>query len=450
MKSSFLTDILAEISEKGRRLIRPNREAATPEEISKLADSLLSGRGEASGVAIARQILDSYQVLDADGKRAFFETLAVDFGIDREELDVAARAYLEDGSPEAIATLHAAAEPRRQELIRRLNLAPGGTAALVAMRADLAQLVSEAPALRPVDADFEHLFSSWFNRGFLVLRHIDWDTPASILERIVRYEAVHQIRDWNDLRNRIDRPDRRLYAFFHPNLVDEPLIFVEVALTADMPDAIAPILNRRRTVVDPQNATTATFYSISNCQIGLRGISFGSFLIKQVIEELTREFPALKTFVTLSPVPAFMAWLRREQASETSILTEADREALELLSAPDWEENPAAQEAVKKALLPLAAHFFLRARTGKGRPIDPVARFHLGNGARLERLNWLGDTSQKGMAQSGGLMVNYLYVLKDIEKNHEAYANDGEVVAANAIRKLLRGQPVQTEPISAP
>jgi malonyl-CoA decarboxylase len=266
---------------------------------------------------------------------------------------------------------------------------------------------------------------------------------------MVRYEAVHQIRDWNDLRNRIDRPDRRLYAFFHPNLVDEPLIFVEVALTGDMPEAIAPILNRRRTVVDPQNASTATFYSISNCQIGLRGISFGSFLIKQVIEELTREFPALKTFVTLSPVPAFMSWLRWEQASATSILTEADREALELLSSPDWPENPAAQESLKKTLLPLAAHFFLRARGGNGRPIDPVARFHLGNGARLERLNWLGDTSQKGMAQSGGLMANYLYVLKDIEKNHEAYANDGKVVAANAIRKLLRVQPAHTESISA-
>lgn len=449
MKSSFLSDLLAEISEKGRRLIRPNREAATPEEIAKLADKLLSGRGEASGVAIARQILTCYAHLDMAGKRAFFETLAVEYGTDLKKLDAAAQAYLKDPSPRAVAALHAVAEPRRQELIRRLNLAPGGTAALVSMRADLTRLMADAPELRPVDADFEHLFSSWFNRGFLVLRHIDWDTPASILERIVRYEAVHQIRDWNDLRNRIDRPDRRLYAFFHPNLVDEPLIFVEVALTADMPEAIAPILKRQRPLIEPHSATTATFYSISNCQTGLRGISFGSFLIKQVIEELTREFPALKSFVTLSPVPAFMGWLKREQASETSLLGDADREALVALADPGWHEDAARQEALKKVLLPLAAHFFLRVKGENGRPIDPVARFHLGNGARLERLNWLGDVSPKGLAQSAGLMVNYLYVLKDIEKNHEAYANDGEVVAANAIRRLLRGQPAPKEPISA-
>jgi len=449
MKSSFLSDLLGEISERGRRLIRANREAATPEEIAKLADALISGRGEASGVAIAHQILNCYATLDAEGKRRFFETLAVDYGTDHQALDAAAKTYLDGGSPEAIAALHAAAEPRRQELIRRLNLAPGGTAALVAMRADLTRLVPEAPALKAVDADFEHLFAAWFNRGFLVLRHIDWDTPASILERIVRYEAVHQIRDWNDLRNRIDRPDRRLYAFFHPNLVDEPLIFVEVALSGEMPEAIAPILSRQRTPTDPQEATTAAFYSISNCQTGLRGISFGSFLIKQVIEELTREFPALKNFVTLSPVPSFMYWLKQEQASETPILTKADRKALDALAAPGWHEEPSAQEELKKVLLPLAAHFFLRAKGYNGRPIDPVARFHLGNGARLERINWLGDVSAKGLAQSGGLMVNYLYVLKEIEKNHEAYANDGKVVAANAIRKLLRGQAAPAEPMSA-
>jgi len=260
---------------------------------------------------------------------------------------------------------------------------------------------------------------------------------------------VHQIRDWNDLRNRIDRPDRRLYAFFHPNLVDEPLIFLEVALTRDMPEAIAPILSSRRAVTDPREATTATFYSISNCQIGLRGISFGSFLIKQVIEELTREFPGLKHFVTLSPVPAFMDWLKQEQATDSAVLTEADREALGRLSTDGWQAEAEGQEELKKVLPPLAAHFFLRAKGGNGRPLDPVARFHLGNGARLERINWLGDVSAKGLAQSGGLMVNYVYVLKDIEKNHEAYANEGEVVAANAIRKLLRGPAAIKESMSA-
>jgi malonyl-CoA decarboxylase len=293
--------------------------------------------------------------------------------------------------------------------------------------------------LAAIDNDFVHLFSSWFNRGFLVLRRIDWSTPAVILQKIIQYEAVHQIHDWDDLRRRIDLPDRRCYAFFHPALVDEPLIFVEVALTREIPAAIAPILADKRDVVDPERATTATFYSITNCQRGLSGVSFGHFLIKQVVEEVSREVPRVSTFVTLSPAPNFAAWLTRERAQESSTaLDEDDREALAALDNPDWWHTPDIAEAVREPLLRAAAWYSMRARNGRGLPLDAVARFHLGNGARLERLDWLGDTSERALAQSHGLMVNYRYDLDYIERNHEAYAQQRAVVAASAVTRLLR------------
>ncbi|MBW8857214.1 MAG: malonyl-CoA decarboxylase family protein, partial [Bradyrhizobium sp.] len=272
-------------------------------------------------------------------------------------------------------------------------------------------------------------------RGFLVLRRIDWSTPANILEQIIRYEAVHEIRDWNDLRRRIDPIDRRCYAFFHPQLNDEPLIFVEVALTETIPTAIAPLLAAERQLVPTERARTAVFYSISNTQKGLGGISFGSFLIKQVVEELRRELPKLDTFITLSPVPGFMQWLK--QADDVPVSDE-ERTLLENLDKPDWFENAELTAQLRAVVEPLAAHYFLKARTPKGRLIDSVARFHIGNGARLEKIDWLGDLSPKGVRESAGVMVNYLYRLEDIEKNHEAYANQDEIAASNAVKKLLK------------
>lgn len=270
-----------------------------------------------------------------------------------------------------------------------------------------------------------------------MLRRIDWSSPANILEKIIRYEAVHEIRDWDDLRRRIDPVDRRCYAFFHPALADEPLIFVEVALTEAIPGAIAPLLAEEREPVPAEKARTAVFYSISNTQRGLGGISFGSFLIKQVVEELRRELPKLDTFVTLSPVPGFMQWVK--QADDVP-LSEEDRQLLESLGKPGWPDNAELATQLRTVLEPLAAYYFLKARTPKGRLIDSVARFHLGNGARLERINWLGDLSPKGLRESAGVMVNYLYRLDDIEKNHEAYANNGEVIASSAVKKLLKGE----------
>src|ERR1043166_10229664 len=420
MANAFFSDLLSTISERGRaRLGRGEPPVARQDasELLELCKALLSGRGEASGTAMAREVLDRYHDLDAAGRLTFFETLARDFGPDREKLSQAIESWRSQPNDSDASDLHFASEPRRQELIRRLNRAPGGTSDLVAMRADLLALMKGNKDLAALDRDVVHLFSSWFNRGFLVLRRIDWSTPAMILEKIIRYEAVHRIRSWEDLRRRIDPPDRRCYAFFHPALLDEPLIFVEVALSREIPDAIAPILSVQRDGVDLDKVNTATFYSISNCQRGLAGVSFGNFLIKQVVQEIARENPRLKTFVTLSPAPNFAAWLDRERKSENSqALSPEDRATLEGLDHQGWWQLPQVREPMQEPLLRAAAYYYLRAKNRRGLPQDAVARFHLGNGARLERLNWLGDGSDNGISQSYGLMVNYLYDLDDIEK----------------------------------
>jgi malonyl-CoA decarboxylase len=441
MANAFFSDLLATISERGRTLLRRGDSLDVRQDASgliQLCEALLSGRGEASGTALAREVLDHYRDLDAAGRRTFFEALVRDFGPDRERLAQTVEKWRTQPSDEDASELHFASEPRRQELIRRLNRAPGGTGELVSMRADLLSLMNGHTDLAALDRDVSHLLSSWFNRGFLVLRRIDWSTPANILEKIIRYEAVHEISDWDDLRRRLDPVDRRCYAFFHPAMVDEPLIFVEVALTETIPGAIAPLLAVDRQHLPIERARTAVFYSISNTQRGLGGISFGSFLIKQVVEELRRELPKLDTFVTLSPVPGFMHWLKQD---ETVHLSDEERELLLHLDEPQWFENPEVTAQLRSLLEPLAACYFLKARTPKGRLIDSVARFHLGNGARLERINWLGDLSPKGLRESAGIMVNYLYRLEDIEKNHEAYANQDEIAASSAVKKLLKNEP---------
>ena len=451
VNTSFFSEMLQSIADRSRALIRRDRRGPARESdgLVELCEALLSGRGEASGVALANEILEDYAALTVGPRIAFFETLARTFGYDSARIDAAIAAWREQPSADAAAELNRASEPRRLELFRRLNLAPNGTAALVRMREQLLDAMDHRDDLAIVDNDFVHLFSSWFNRGFLVLRRIDWSTSASILEKIIHYEAVHQIRDWEDLRRRIDLPDRRCYAFFHPALVDEPLIFVEVALTRDIPGAIAPILSDKREAVDPERATTAVFYSITSCQRGLAGVSFGHFLIKQVVEEVSRALPRIGTFVTLSPAPNFAEWLRRERGNEASlVLDEDDRDALAALDRANWWREPDVLARIREPLLRAAAWYYLRARNGRGLPVDSVARFHLGNGARLERLDWLGDTSERALQQSHGLMVNYLYDLDYIEQNHEAYAQQHAVVAASSVTRLVRSPVREIAPIS--
>jgi malonyl-CoA decarboxylase len=451
VNTSFFSEMLQSIADRSRAFLRERREPARDRSdgLIELCEELLSGRGEASGVALAHEILADYAGLTTGPRIAFFEALARTFGHDPDRIDAAIAAWRQSPSAAAAGELNRASEPRRLELFRRLNLAPAGTAALVRMRAQLLDAMDHRDDLGAIDNDFIHLFSSWFNRGFLVLRRIDWSTPALILEKIIRYEAVHQIRDWEDLRRRIDLPDRRCYAFFHPALVDEPLIFVEVALTREIPGAIAPILADKREVIDPARAGTAVFYSITSSQRGLAGVSFGNFLIKQVVEEVSREMPRISNFVTLSPAPNFAEWLKRERANAASLaLDDEDRQALAALDRPDWWRDQALAATLREPLVRAAAWYFLRARNGRGVPLDAVARFHLGNGARLEQLDWLGDTSERALAQSYGLMVNYLYDLDYIEQNHEAYAQQHAVVAAGAVSRLVRSSAREVVPIS--
>ncbi|WP_234685783.1 malonyl-CoA decarboxylase [Bradyrhizobium monzae] len=402
----------------------------------QLAAALLSERGEAAGALVARELHDVMRALDADDRLGFQRHLATGFQPDAAVLRAAAERYLVEATAKSAAALAQAADPPRQELLRRMNMAPGGTAALIAMRSEIGARLRDEPVLKLLDADLKHLFSSWFNRGFLELRRIDWQSPAAVLEKLIAYEAVHEIKGWDDLRRRL-APDRRCFAFFHPALPGEPLIFVEVALVqglaASMPPLLAQNVDEEVARAQAAGADTAIFYSISNCQEGLRGVSFGNFLIKQVVEELRAEFPQLKRFSTLSPIPGFRRWLTAELAGAG-----ASAGAMAAALAQDgWWNDSRQSEALHPVLMRWCATYLTRPASG-GNRIDPVARFHLGNGARLERINWLGNTTIRGIGESFSIMVNYLYDHDSIEANHEVFARDGAIVRSPDVDALLQ------------
>jgi malonyl-CoA decarboxylase len=418
----------------GPRTNRPATSVRDAERVIAMCYALLSERGEVSGARLAGEVLGAYQSLDAPAQECFFDLLVDEFSPHPDDVGAAADVYRADPSPANLLPLQAAVEPRRQELFRRFNMAPGGTAMLVAMRRQLLQTLGEHPQWQGIDADLVHLFKSWFNRGFLTLQRIDWRTSALVLERLIQYEAVHQIQGWSDLRRRLEA-DRRCYAFFHQALPDEPLIFIEVALTRGMSATVQPLLDPQSPVINPDETDCAIFYSITNCQDGLRGISFGNFLIKQVAEDLGRSFARLRTFATLSPIPGFRDWL---ESSGALAAARPDVKALvEHFDRDGWDPGRTIAPETRTALCQLCAGYLLRAKKGKA-PLDPVARFHLANGARLERLNWAGDTSEVGLRRSLGLTVNYVYRLDDVERNHEAYANDYRIVAAREFERLAR------------
>ena len=394
-------------------LRRPFKRGGSKEgSISKLCLSLLSEVTEVSGLQLAGMILEKYHELDEKGRLDFFSFLNKDLDIDPDLLVNLAQKYQETQSPEIFKRLSEASEPRRKELFRRLNHAPGATADLVKMREQLLSLLRENPSYARTDFDFIHLLRSWFNRGFLVLRQITWDTSASILEKIVEYEAVHEIKNLEDLRRRVLPKDRRCFAFFHPSMPDDPLIFVEVALTNGVATSIQKVLSESREEIDLQGANSAIFYSISNCQEGLSGISFGNSLIKQVAQDLSREMPHLKTFVTLSPIPGLTKWIKDE--------------GLEKLAED--------QGMLKQ----ITAHYLVEAKGKNRRPIDPVAKFHLGNGAIIHQINIDADLSEKGLLQSKGVMVNYLYDLSKISQNVELFSKEGDISANTTIKALSR------------
>lgn len=433
MRASMLDQLWLSIADAGRDLVRGRWAGRRRPAVADLCRDLLSTRGEASGAALARELVAACGSMDDAARLAFLELLAQDYGPDPEIIGAALEAYRDNPSPAGVRALRRACEAPRHELFRRMNMAPGAMAAIVGLRARLLSLLPEHPDLAPVDDDLHDLLSGWFNPGFLTFTHIDWNSPAALLEKLLRYEKVHRMRALEDLKRRL-APDRRCFAFFHPALPGEPLIFVEVALVDGMADRVLPLIDPDAPVADAGRADAAIFYSINNCQDGLRGVTLGNFLIKLVAAELERELPGLKTFATLSPIPGLAAWLRGALADAT--LTVAERDQLAALDEPDWPDDPEAAERLRLPLLRLCARYLTREKRG-GRPRDAVARFHLGNGARLERINWLGDPSPKGLAESFGLLVNYQYDKTTIERNHEAYSNHGDVVMSAAVKNLL-------------
>ncbi|MEQ9462842.1 MAG: malonyl-CoA decarboxylase [Haliea sp.] len=429
---------LNSVANAGKNLLRSS--ARDKNTITALCTQLYSNKGEALGIALADEVAVAYAGLNQAQKTEFFHTLATDYSPDPELINRCAAEYGKTQSLAAYRALAQAVESPRQTLFRRINMAPKGTRTMVNMREDLLALLSDDDSLRAVDDDLQHLLSSWFNPGFLKLRTLDWESPAAVLEKLIEYEAVHEMQGWDDLRRRLDAQDRRCFGFFHPALPDEPLIFVEVALVASISSSVQSILAPQDGAVAQERLKTAIFYSISNCQPGLRGISFGNFLIKQVVMRLKEEMPQLAEFATLSPIPGFRAWLNKVLADEQqSLLPARDTALLTALDSPHWHQDSSLTARLQPLLMWLCAHYLVQEKRGSA-PLDPVARFHLGNGASVARLNWLGDISQKGLQQSAGLLVNYEYDLEEVEEHHEAFLNRGEIACSPTVRKLLNRQ----------
>ena len=422
----------------------------------RMHDCLEARGGEVSARARAAELGRLYLGLGADGRRRFLRLLAEEFDVDHGAVQAAAAALLaakdDRGRAKAERELRVALQAPRVRLLTQFNGLPEGVKFLVDMRAELIRLAREDRKLGGLERDLKELLVAWFDIGFLELNRITWDAPAALLEKLSVYEAVHQVRSWVDLKNRLDS-DRRCFAFFHPRMPSEPLIFVEVALVTGMAGNIQALLDAKAPVADPRHADTAIFYSISNAQKGLAGVSFGGFLIKRVADQLSTEFPRLKTFATLSPIPGFRGWLDQQFAEGLpGVLDKNDRKALaaalgenvnkgavkQVLAENSWVKDSVLTKALEGPLLRLAARYLAEAKREDGKALDPVANFHLSNGARIERINWLGDTSKKGLQQSAGVMVNYQYRLDDIEANHEAYEGEGKVAMSSAVAKLVK------------
>jgi malonyl-CoA decarboxylase len=430
------------VADRGRDFL--NLTAGRQQDARELSRRLLDQRGEASALALAQELVAQLETMDGAQTADFLEMLAARLSPDLEGIDRAAESWRERRDVDALLALSAAVEGPRQELFRRINMTPGGTAAITRLRGRLLELLPERPHLRPVEADLRHLLVSWFNRGFLQMEEIDWHTPAAILEKLIAYEAVHEIKGWEDLHSRLTG-DRRCFAFFHPALPDEPLIFVEVALTKGLAGEVGSILDPQRQPIDPAAADTAVFYSINNCHDGLRGISFGNFLIKQVVDELAAELPALKVFATLSPLPRLVETLRDRagdfsEARLRALIAEQSADLCRRAGVGDPLEalfaifaTPGRQTSADERLaVRLALAYLLECRKG-GRVLDPVAHFHLSNGASLERVNPSADLSPNGWRQSYGVMVNYRYEPERLELNHERYVATGEVALSRAL-----------------
>ncbi len=450
-------DIAAQARGALNRAPRPDLSRDDAEQLRRQLRECLEARGGAvSARARAADLGRTYLALNDTGRERFLKLLAQEFDIDQGAVaSLGERLVRADGDDERRKVerqLRVALEPPRITLLTQFNALPEGVKFLVDMRAELLKLAPRDRVLAGLELDLKTLLASWFDIGFLELTRITWDAPAALLEKLIVYEAVHEIRSWSDLKNRLEA-DRRCFAYFHPRMPEEPLIFVEVALVQGMADNVQSLLDEAAPVGDPAAADTAIFYSISNCQRGLAGISLGDFLIKRVVDRLAAEMPHLKTYATLSPIPGFRAWLDKRIPEEgEALLGPAERKAMQLLlpadlaaqslgdllTRPRWHAEEPVAQALKAPLLRLAARYLLTEKTPRGRVLDPVAHFHLTNGARMERLNWLADLSPKGVQQSAGIMINYLYRLDEIEDNHEAYSGESRVAASAPLLRLAK------------
>lgn len=399
---------------------------------------LLRLKDEATVLKLAQEVLNRYDAFDDSQQLEFFVFLLDEFRVDSAALQAAIEQYQADPSPLNVQVLNRASQPSRRQLFEVFNMTPEGTINLVSMRSTLLGLLKSHPALKAVDKDLELLFSAWFNRGFLSLERVNWETPAFILEKLITYEAVHEISGWDDLHRRVSS-GRRCYAFFHPALPNEPIIFVQVALTDHLAGSIDTLIRDEEARRNEGKANTAIFYSISNCQAGLRGIAFGDLLIKQVVDLISLELPHIKTFATLSPIPGLGQWVQQALDNDDGALTAAERGAVQKIQQlpRDWMDDESLCAEFEPILLPLCAYYLLSEKR-RELPLDSVARFHLRNGARLERINWMGDASPKGLAESLGLLVNYVYDVGSVTKNHERYVYDESVVCSNAVTQLSK------------
>ena len=438
------------IVKPGELKVQPDLPESDVEKMRGQMRVCLDGKGgDVSARAHAAKLGEAYLGLSDIGRLRFLSILAEDFAVDTKQVNTFAASILSADSDDSLAALHQqmrrALRPSALELLTKFNSLPSGVKFLVDMRADLLRLAGKNdPKLNELDKNLKGLLRSWFDVGFLDLIRMSWSTPAALLEKLIDYEAVHAIRSWSDLKNRL-QPDRRCFAFFHPRMPDEPVIFVQVALVNTLSSNIQELLDESAPSINPDKTNTAIFYSISNAQTGLAGVGFGDFLIKRVVADLKTELPNISTFSTLSPVPGLLKWAcSLDQAQWLTVKEQQDLSSIdgfttlgETLTSADWHQNTVLANALMNPLLRLAAHFLVNAKS-RHRALDPVANFHLNNGARLERINWLADTSAKGMQESAGIMVNYLYKLDEIEANHEAYRETAATVTSNAVASLLK------------
>ncbi len=418
----FFKDLLGTLLDRTTNWLKNSK--VENRSIEELCFDLLSSKGEVSAMSLSKKILDYYLSLDEKEKINFFLLLIEKMDLDLKKIDKALDAYKTFPNHEKYHGIIKSTVSNRSKLFNRLNQSSGATSQLVKMRSDILKLSKFNKKLSIIDLDLKNLFISWFNRGFLVLRPITWESPADILEKIINYEAVHTFNNWEDLKSRLEPSDRKCYAFFHPAMPNEPLIFVQIALTSGIPNSIQNILSEKREILSLEKANTATFYSISNCQHGLQGISFGNSLIKTVVQEISRNFPKINNFVTLSPIPNFTNWLKT-----INIKIENSKTKKNIKSAYNYlKNNP-------KFSSDFAAHYLINIHNENGSIVDPVAKFHLTNGAIIHEIHDKADISERGIKQSNGHMVNYLYNLEKVTENHEKFVVENKIMASEKLLK---------------